>query len=98
MHEEISLQLSFFFPVPTPRQLVVIVCFLFYPRLYTVNKRYNICHLSGVSVDQMEDCCMLRLPGHDFAKALPLYFVQHELQQIYLDWLLDKHNIVLRHD
>ena len=35
-----------------------------------------------MSVDQVEDGVILRLPGHDLMKALPLDFVQHELHQI----------------
>lgn len=52
-------------------------------------------HLAGVPVDQVEDRSILRLPGHDFMKTLSLDSVQHELQQVQLDWLLDEHNVVL---
>lgn len=58
----------------------------------------GLTHLASVPVDQVEDGFALRLPGHDFMKALSLDFVQHELQQVQLDRLLNEHNVVLRHD
>lgn len=58
----------------------------------------KLTHLASVAVDQVEDGFILRVPGHDFMKALSLYSVQHELEQVQLDRLLDEHNVVLRHD
>lgn len=55
-------------------------------------------HLSCAPVHQVEDSAVLRLPGQDVVKALALYLVQHELQQVQLDGLLNEHNVVLRHD
>ena len=60
--------------------------------------QYILTHLACVPVDQVEDGVILRLPGHGFMKALSLYPVQHELQHVHLDWLLNKDNIVLRHN
>ena len=60
--------------------------------------RCEITHLASVSVDQVEDGVVLWLPGHDFMEALSLDSVQHELQQVQLDRLLDEHDVVLRHD
>lgn len=97
MREEISLQLSFF--VLTIQQ----TCGCVFPTshfLYEVCLLLccNITHLASVPVDQVEDGFILWLPGHDFMETLSLDSVQHELQQVQLDRLLDEHNVVLRHD
>lgn len=55
-------------------------------------------HLASVSVDQVEDGFILRLPSHGFVQTFSLDSAQHELQHVQLDWLLNKHNVVLRHD
>lgn len=68
-------------------------CFL----LHT-NSKLILTHLASVSVDQVEDGFILRLPSHGFVQTFSLDSVQHELQHVQLDWLLNKHNVVLRHD
>lgn len=55
-------------------------------------------HLASVPVDQVEDGVILRLPDHDLVEALSLDSVQHELEQVQLDRLLDENDVVLRHD
>lgn len=49
-------------------------------------------------VDQVEDGVTVRLPLHALVETLSLDSVQHELQQVQLDWLLNEHDVVLRHD
>lgn len=92
---EISLQFPFF--VLTIQQMGV--CFLLHTFLYDVSlllcSKLILTHLASVPVDQVEDGFTLRLPGHDFMKTLSLDSVQHELQQVQLDWLLNEHNVVL---
>ena len=55
-------------------------------------------YLASVPVDQVEDGVALGIPGHDLVEALALDLVEHGLQHVQLDWLLDEHDVVLRHD
>lgn len=52
-------------------------------------------HHTSVPVNQVEDCVIVRLPLHAFVEALSLDSVQHELQQVQLDWLLNENDVVL---
>lgn len=96
MREEISSQLSSF--VLTIQQTAVWVCVSCVAPFVCLLLCSKTTHLASVPVDQVEDGVILRLPGHDFMKALSLDPVQHELQQVQLDRLLDEHDVVLRHD
>lgn len=57
----------------------------------------DLTYLSRVSVDQVENGAIVRLPGHDPMETFPLDFVQHELQQVHFYGLLNEHDVVLRH-
>lgn len=48
-----------------------------------------------MSVHEVEDGAILRLPGHDLVKALSHYFVQHDHHHVQLDGLLNEHDVVL---
>lgn len=95
MREEISLQFSFF--VLTIQQMAC-VSYSKHEVSLLLCSDLILTHLASVPVDQVEDGFILRLPGHDLMEALSLDSVQHELQQVQLDWLLNEHNVVLRHD
>lgn len=76
------------------------VCFLFHSGevCLLLCRELTRTHLASVPVDQVEDGVILRLPGHDLVEALALDSVQHELEQVQLDRLLDENDVVLRHD
>lgn len=52
-------------------------------------------HRTSVPVDQVEDGVIVRLPLHAFVETLSLDSVQHHLQQVQLDWLLNENDVVL---
>ncbi len=98
MREEISLQFSFFSSDYSAKGCVVSAPHFLYGVNLLLCSNLILTHLASVPVDQVEDGFILRLPGHDLMEALSLDSVQHELQQVQLDWLLNEHNVVLRHD